>query len=182
MPRYINADALEALFRDMAEFAGGKNARALREAADAVRDMPGEEVRPVKEGKWQLVCGFSRYLRCPFCGFETTNSSQPRNEGWLHCPGCGNICSMAGNKVQERVPPDDAVPSRNEEGYADPTAWLALKKISREEGRYDEKTELPVPIPGGRRCSDGDAPDHVRECGPMCEGNGEGDREGGRIR
>lgn len=94
--KYIRAGALAEQFRDMAEFADEVQAVALREAADAVDNMPGEDVRPFQAGEWQLVVGYARYLRCPFCGFETRNSTQPINEGWKCCPGCGNKCSGGG--------------------------------------------------------------------------------------
>ena len=117
--KYIRAGALAEQFRDMAEFADGVQAVALREAADAVDNMPGEDVRPFRAGEWQLVVGYARYLRCPFCGFETRNSTQPINEGWKCCPGCGNKCSGGGNDgpEQEEIQGEQkgGVPDRGEE-------------------------------------------------------------------
>lgn len=96
MPKYVDAEALAERFRDMAEFADGIQAVALREAAEAAEDMPEADVRQVLSGEWQVVRGYFRFLRCPFCGYETENETQPKKGGWKFCPGCGNKCSGGG--------------------------------------------------------------------------------------
>lgn len=146
MPKYVDAEALAERFRDMAEFADGIQAVALREAAEAAEDMPEADVRQVLSGEWQRITrvmypnGTCRYLRCPFCGFETDNEARPRIESWKFCPGCGNKCS--GGSIDEKnravrvgdsflytAKPEN--PGRNAEHYADPTAYRAIRNIEK---------------------------------------------------
>lgn len=89
MPRYIDAEKAEKVFKDI--FCKNCNSYTgircfccyMRDGADIYADMPTEDVQPVVHARW-IICSDGYYPYCSECKHEPQGREMTK-----FCPNCG---------------------------------------------------------------------------------------------
>ena len=124
MSKYLKAEFLSELFRDMAEFASSdEERRVLLIAAQTVEELPGDEISDEKLISSEDDLPVENEIP------DRKSETDVRGGGYS-LPGKFSFSFRSSAEVSDSG-------FRNAEGYGDPTAYFALRNIER--GRKGKK-------------------------------------------